>query len=104
MTPKGPQSPRISIITDRSNDALRVAAFQVGAVVSAARNRADLTQEQLAKDTGLTQRSISFIELGNPVTGVADTKIDALFRHLNLPINGRQTRFIKWWRDNGPTI
>ena len=102
MPPKGAQPPRVGIVISRSNDALSVAAFQVGLVVSAKRNRLNLTQEDLASAVGLKNHAaISSIELGKPAGGMTPAKFDSLFRKLELPVDGRQASFIRWWQDHG---
>lgn len=88
----GPNPPRVPIAKERSVDALKVAAFSVGMVVSAARNRAGLTQEELAAKSGLSQASISFIELGKPVAGASDAKIDAMFKTIRVAATGPQAQ------------
>jgi transcriptional regulator with XRE-family HTH domain len=80
-----------------------MAASDIGLTVSAARNRAGLTQEELAAKAGTTRTAISRIETGKPARGVPDDRIDAIFRSLRgLPPASRQARYVKWWRDNGP--
>jgi DNA-binding XRE family transcriptional regulator len=77
-----PEPPFLPIAKAHTDAALLVSASAIGMTVSAARNRLGLSQAALGKKVGLTQRSISFIETGKPVTGVSDAKIEALFTAL----------------------
>lgn len=101
MPRPGPNPPRVPIARKHTDDALQVAASAIGLMVSAARNRAGLTQAQVARRAGTTQRAVSFIELGKPDTGANDATIASIFRVLRLSGTGRQASFVKWWRDNG---
>jgi transcriptional regulator with XRE-family HTH domain len=74
----------------------------IGVMLANERNRAGLTQEQLAAEIGVDQVDISLVENGNP--GISDAKIDALFKRLNLSKAKGHAAFLKWWRANGKAL
>jgi transcriptional regulator with XRE-family HTH domain len=66
------------------------------------RNRARLTQEQLAAELGVDQIAISNVENGQPA--LSDAKIDQLFKRLNLAKASGHAAFLKWWRANSKAL
>ncbi len=97
--PLGPRLPRKSTLGRRSREMLEGAAYLIGVTVAVQRNRAGLSQGDLAAAIGVEQPQLSDIENGAPAR-FAPAKIDALFKRLDLTDLDGHAAFLKWWASN----
>ncbi len=100
----GAHLPRKDTARKQSREALKVVAYMIGVMLCNERNRAKLTQEQLAQGIGVQQIQISLIENGDPSAEITDAKIDALFKQLDLAEAEGHAAFLKWWRANAKSL